>query len=124
MEKNNNIQVNVFGLEEKVVYPLRLSKDPQSAINLMLLQDGQKTHWVWVKNFSRLCADKTKHKATSHFCMRCLSGHNTEDNLQNHLRYCQEHPTCTVHMPKPGTKLKFKNHHKQLKSPYVSKNMV
>ena len=122
MERNNNISINVFGEEDDNVYPLRLSDNPQTAINLMLLNDGQNTHWVWIKNFSRLCSDKTKRtKHARYFCMRCLSGHITQENLDKHLLFCQDHDICRADLPKPGTQLKFKNFHKQLKCPYVSK---
>lgn len=99
----------------KNVYPLRLSDDPQSAINLML--------WVWVKDFGifeRLCANKTKHKARDFYCMRCLSAHNTQDSLDKHLVDCHQFEACGADKLKPGEKLRFENHHNQLKCPYVS----
>ena len=52
---NAGIKVNVFGYDEdeKLVYPLRHSKD-EGAIDLLLLSEGEKRHYCWIKNFNRL----------------------------------------------------------------------
>ena len=51
MEKNNDLQVNVFGVDGKKVYPLRIANEPQDAVNLMLLHNDKEvtTHWVGIK---------------------------------------------------------------------------
>ena len=123
VEKNNqHLSINVFGLEDKQVYPLRLSSSPQDSINLMLLHDDETatSHWVWVRDFGRLCADRTKHRGHLHYCMRCLSSHNTPATLQKHLTYCNDHDAVATIMPKEGEHLEFTNYHKKLKCPYVS----
>ena len=121
MEKNNDLQINVFGMEGKKVYPLRIANEPQDAVNLMLLHNDEEvtTHWVWIKNFSRLCSDKTRHDGRRYFCMRCLSGHGSEDILARHMVYCKDHKIVRAVLPKEGEKLRFSNHHKQLKCPYI-----
>ena len=122
MEKcNPGLTVNVYGYEEKKVHPLRLSKTPQTAINLMLLYDAERdtSHWVWIKHFSRLCANLTKHNGRQHYCFRCLSGHNTLAQLNKHLTYCNDHEAATAILPNEGTILTFNNHHNLLKAPYI-----
>ena len=102
MEKcNPGLAVNVYGYEEKKVHLLRLSKTPQTAINLMLLYDAERdtSHWVWIKNFSRLCAYLTKHNGRQHYCFRCVSGHHTLAQLNKHLTYCNDHKATTAILP-------------------------
>lgn len=53
---NPEISVNVFGLNEKddVVGPYySTSKEKDKHINLLLLEDGVKFHYVWIRNISR-----------------------------------------------------------------------
>ena len=119
VEKLNNLHINVFGCEDKCVHPLRLAEDPQAAINLMFLEEQGQQHWVRVKDFSRLCADQTKHRCQRYFCMRCLSGHNSEANLERHLLYCNDHDVAKIVMPKPGSTLRFINFQKKMKCPSI-----
>ena len=51
--------------------------------------------------------------------MRCLSGHNSEANLERHLLYCNDHDVAKVVMPKPGSMLRFINFQKKMKCPYI-----
>ena len=45
------IKVNVFGYE-KCVYVLRLNKkDPQSAIDLLLISNEENQHYCWITTF-------------------------------------------------------------------------
>ncbi|XP_065196465.1 uncharacterized protein LOC135827957 [Sycon ciliatum] len=118
---NDGLYINVFGYEEKVIYPLRISQHPQSAINVLLIQDERNDvevqHWVWIKSFSRLVATGARR---AHFvCFRCLSTHVTEKALNNHMMYCSEHPEATVKMPKAGDRVMFRNVNKQLQAPFV-----
>ena len=120
---NDGLYINVFGYEEKVIYPLRISQHPQSAINVLLIQDERNDvevqHWVWIKSFSRLVATGARR---AHFvCFRCLSTHVTEKALNNHMMYCSEHPEATVKMPKADDRVMFRNVNKQLQAPFVSR---
>jgi len=74
-EKNNSgIRVNVFGYDKGKIYPLRHSEDG-NAIDLLLIFDGKKQHYCWIKNFDRLMARRTDKSCNSmHHCRRCLNG--------------------------------------------------
>ncbi|XP_065178593.1 uncharacterized protein LOC135809222 [Sycon ciliatum] len=121
---NDGLYINVFGYEEKVIYPLRISQQPQTAINVLFIQDERNNvdvqHWVWKKSFSRLVATGARR---AHFvCFSCLSTHVTEKTLNNHMMYCSEHPEATVEMPKAGDRVMFKNVNKQLQAPFKVSN--
>ena len=90
----------------------------------MLLEQDEKTHWVWVKSFSKLCADLTKRAHHQFHCMRCLTPHNTQENLEKHLTYCNDHEAARAVLPEPGSKLKFTNIHKRMKVPYISVEQI
>ena len=56
------MKVNVFGYENKV-YPLYLSKKSYNQmINLLLITEKDKSHYVFIKDFNRLMFSRAKHK--------------------------------------------------------------
>ena len=73
IEEKNNININVFGYEDKQFYLIYISKqNNEKVLNLLLISDGQKKHYVLIKDFNRMMCNKTKHKERKHFCMHCL----------------------------------------------------
>ena len=92
-EKNNNIRLNVFGYEEENVYPLYLSKQLSGQyIELLLISNGERQHYCWIKNFNRMLAKRTDTNHSSmHYCRRCLIGYRTIDSLNRHDEYCSQH---------------------------------
>ena len=63
------MQINVFSYENKV-YPLYISeKSYNQALNLLLITEKGKSHYIFIKDFNRLLFSKTKHKNKKHFCM-------------------------------------------------------
>jgi len=116
-EKNNSgIFINVFGYENAKIYPLRHSRN-EDAIDLLLLTDGENSHYCVIKNFNRLM-NRGDHHAM-HYCKRCLNGFTYEIGLRNHLEYCSQHELQRIEMPKPGTILKFKNYNRSMRVPFV-----
>ena len=65
----NEINVNVFCCEDKVVYPAHFS-DPsfKDCLDLLLISN----HHVYIKNFNRLMFNKNKCKNKKWFCKSCL----------------------------------------------------
>ena len=54
IEVKNNICIDVFGYEEKLVFPIYISdKKFEDSIDLLLLTDDNKSHYVYIKDFDR-----------------------------------------------------------------------
>ena len=82
------MQVNVFGYENKF-YPLYISKTSyDQMLNLLLITEKDKFHYVFIKDFNRLMFSKTKHKDKKHFGMSCLQNFSTKEILNNHRKCC------------------------------------
>ena len=59
----NNICINVFGYENKLVFPIYVSdQKSEDSMDLLLLIDDDKSHYVYIKDFDRLCFTKQKLK--------------------------------------------------------------
>ena len=85
-EDKFQMQVNVFGYENKV-YPLYISKKSyDQTLNLLLITEKDKFHYVFIEYFNRLMFSRTKHKDKKHHCMSCLQSFTTEEILSNHKK--------------------------------------
>ena len=61
IEIKNNICINVFGYEDWLVFPIYLSNQKfEDSMDLSLLIDDDKSHYVYIKDFDRFMFHKTK----------------------------------------------------------------
>ena len=120
---NPNISISVLGYnKEERVYPLRISKCTKRKhdIVLLLLKDGEKSHYCLVKNISALLSSQINnndHKR--YFCLNCFNSFKDKDKLEEHKDYCYENESVKILMPQQGTFLRFKNFLHSEKAPFV-----
>ena len=122
IEEHNEININVFGYEEKQKYPIYVSKEKyEDCMNLLLITENENKHYVLIKDFNKFMYNQTKHKERKHFCMHCLQCFSSERVLTDHKENCiQVNGTQAIKMPtKDDNILKFNNFHKQLPVPFV-----
>ena len=122
IEKQNDININVFGYENKQPYPIYISKEKyEKHIELLLITEENNNHYVFIKDFNRFMYNQTKHEHKKHFCMHCLQCFSSEEVLNNHKNNCiQINGTQAVKMPdKNNNILKFNNFNKQQPVPFV-----
>ena len=122
IEKQNEININVFGYEDKQPYPIYVSKEKyKDHINMLLITENENKHYVLIKDFNKFMYNQTKNKERKHFCMHCLQCFSSERVLTDHKENCiQVNGTQAIKMPdKNNNILKFNNFHKQLPVPFV-----
>ena len=121
--QNPNISISVVGYnKDERVYPLKVSKYTGSEhdIVLLLIKDGEKSHYCLVKNISALLASQiNNHKGTCNICLNCFNGFKTPDSLNKHKEYCYNNECVKIVMPPPGTFLRFKNFLHSEKAPFT-----
>ena len=118
IEKQNSININVFGYENKQPYPIYVSKENnKDHMELLLVTEKENKHYVLIKDFNRFMYSQTKHEHRKHFCMHCLQCFSSERVLSSHRDICiQVNGTQAIKMPtKDNNILKFNNFHKQQK---------
>ena len=121
VETQNNININVFGYENKQTYSIYVSKEKfENTMNLLLISDDEKNHYVYIKDFNRFMHHKTKSHQRKHFCMHCLQCFSSERVLNKHKEVCIEiNGEQSIKMPEVGSKIEFTNFNKQMKAPFV-----
>ena len=122
IEKQNNININVFGYEDKQPYPVYISKENNAnQMNLLLITENENKHYVLITDFNKFMYNQTKHEHRKHFCMYCLQCFSSEKVLTNHKENCIViNGEQAIKMPtKDDNILKFNNFHKQLPVPFI-----
>ena len=125
-KQNPDISISVLGYsKDEKIYPLRRSKyamknKRKHNIVLLLIKDGDNSHYCYVKNESALLASQVNsHKGKLYFCLNCLNGFDTPEKLDNHNEYCGEEESVKINMPPPETYIKFKNYLYSERAPFV-----
>ena len=99
-ETTNRIGVNVLALNGRILYICRKGADYDRVVNLMIIEDKEKKHYVAIKSLERLLSmDNSKHKETQHFCNNCLQGFKTQESRDNHYEYCRSNESVRIKMP-------------------------
>jgi hypothetical protein len=128
-EKANNISISIFDYtvsknDEVIPGILYNSKRKgKKHINLLLIEEEGRRHYVWIKNFSRFCASSTAH-ITKHYCHHCLHGFYKDETLEKHIKdgCALLNDEARPILPKnDGIEniIKFKNFNHQFKHPFV-----
>ena len=125
-KQNPDISISVLGYsKDEKIYPLRRSKHAMKNkrkynIILLLIKDGDNSHYCLVKNESALLSSQVnKHKGKLYFCLNCLNGFDTPEKLENHKKYCEEEESVKITMPPPNTFINFKNFVHSEKAPFA-----
>ena len=137
---NPRISIYVFGHEGRKIYPLRISgtrcarrlkrgncNATQRTINLLLIHDGENSHYCLIKDMSRLLRSQvTKHEGSVVFSLRCLNHFPDQEKLRTNEVYCSNNEELRIEMPKvlpkarnAVCKIEFKNHNRMIKVPFV-----
>ena len=127
--QNPDISISILGYsKDERTYPLRISKYTKYKkedgrkydIVLLLIKDGENSHYCLVKNLSALLASQVnKHKSSLYFCLNCLNGYDKPEKLEYHKEYCSENESVKINMPPANTYLKFKNFLHSEKAPFA-----
>ena len=112
----------MFVYEKGQPFPINISKEKfEDQMNLLLITEDVKKHYVLIKNFNAFMYNQTNHKNKKHFCMYCLQCFSSERILANHVNNClMINGNQAINMPKQGENiLRFNNFRKQLPVPFV-----
>ena len=118
IEMKNKIYINVFGYENGLVFPIYVSDQKfEDSMDLLLLIDDDKSHYVYIKDFNRFMFHKTKNKNKKWFWKSCLQCFSSKNVLTEHKE------DCLIINGKQSVKLEkgtieFENYFKQIPVPF------
>ena len=113
IETKNNIFINVFCYENNLVFPIYVSNQKfENSMDLLLVIDDAKSHYVYIKDFNRFMFHKMKNKNKKHFCKSCLQCFSSKNELTKHKEICLNiNGTQSIRLEKGM--IEFKNYSKE-----------
>ena len=82
----------MFCYENRLTFPICISDQKfENLMDLLLVIDGDKSHYVYIKDFDRFMFHKTKNKNKKYFCKSCLQCFSSKNVLTEHKRSLFEH---------------------------------
>ena len=79
----------MFCYENGLVFRIYVSNQKfEDSMDLLLLTDDDKSHYVYIKNFDRFMFHKTKNKNKKRFCRSCLQCFSSKNVLAEHKKNC------------------------------------
>ena len=101
-ERNNiNLTVNVYESESTDIVPVYLTNHTKRSahIDLLLLTEGDKSHYVWIKSMSRLISSRSSNHRKSFVCPHCSHPFTREEAFTKHFPDCSRHVRQIVNFP-------------------------
>ena len=123
-ELNNEIALNILYVPHNtrkihVAYKSKHNLTCENQIILLMITDGEKWHYLTVKNLSGLFKEITSNHAEYFYCLNCFCAYSTKNKLEAHKKICENHDYCHVEMPtKDNNTLKYNQGEKSMKLPF------
>jgi len=92
-----------------------------NTIMLLLLEDGENSHYVYIKDISKLLCLSSKSKdPTKQHCLYC-GNHFPIESIDKHTSECYKmcFDNRVVKLPEAGSTMKFKNHKNKIERPFA-----
>ena len=125
IECNNEVALNILYVpyntkQINIAYKSKNNLTQKRQIILLMISDGQKWHYLVVKNLSRLLRGITSNHKEDFYCLNCFHSYRTENKLEAHKKICENHDYCHVEMPtKKNNIIKYNHGEKSMKLPFV-----
>ena len=124
-ELNNEVALNVLYVPHnsrkmQVAYKSKNNLTCNKQVILLMITDGEKWHYLTVKNLPGLLRRITCTHKEDFYCLNCFHSYRTRNNLESHKTICENHDYCNVEMPtKSNNIIKYNQGEKSIKLPFV-----
>ena len=103
-----------------IVYKSKNNLTQERQIILLMISNGQKSHYLVVKNLSGLLRGITSNHKENFYCLNCFHSYTTKNKLEAHQKICENHGYCCIEMPtKNNNIIKYNHGEKSMKSSFV-----
>ena len=124
-ECNNEVALNILYVpyntnKVNIAYKSKINLTQERQIILLMISDGQKWHYLVVKNLSGLLRGITSNHKEDFYCLNCFHSYRTENKLEAHKKMCENYDYCHVGIPtKNNNIIKYNHGEKSMKLPFV-----
>ena len=104
----------------QVAYKSKQNLTCNKQVILLMITDGEKWHYLTVKNLPELLRGITSTHKEDFYCLNCFHPHRARNKLKVHKKICENHDYCNVEMPtKDNNIIKYNQGEKSIKLPFV-----
>ena len=124
-ELNNKVALNILFVPHdtkkiQLAYRSKYNLTYNKQIILLMITDGEKWHYLVVKNLSGLLRGITSNHNADYYCLNCFCSYSTKNKLEKHKNICENHDYCHVEMPtKDNNIIKYNHREKSIKIPFT-----
>ena len=122
---NNEIALNILYAPHNtkkinIAYKSKHNLTREKQVILLMISNGEKWHYLTVKNISGLLRRITSNHKEDFYCLNCFHAYFTKNKLEAHKKICENHDYCHVEMPiKENNTIKYNHEEKSMKLPFV-----
>ena len=84
----------------RFVYKSKYNHKRNNQVILLIINDGEKWHYLTVRSLSALLRRITSNHNGDFYCLNCLHSYRTKNKLKKHEKLCNKHDYCYAEMPK------------------------
>ena len=104
LELNNEIALNILYVPHntrkiQVAYKSKQNLTCDKQLILLMITDGEKWHYLTVKNLPGLLRGITLSHKEDFYCLNCFRSYGMRNKLEAHKKICENHDYCNVEMP-------------------------
>ena len=124
-ELNNRIALNILYVPHNtrkvnVAYRSKNNLTCDKQVVLLIITDGEKWHYLVVKNLPGLLSGITSSHHGDFYCLNCFRSYGTRNKFEAHKKICENHDYCNVEMPtKDSNIIKYNQGEKSIKLSFV-----
>ena len=89
IETKSNFCINVLCHGNRLLFPIYISNQKfENSMDLLLVTDGDISHYVYIKDFGKFMFHKTKNKNKKYFGKSCLQCFSSKNVSTKHKEVC------------------------------------
>ena len=125
IELNNDIALNILYIPHntkkiQLAYRSKNNLTCNKQVTLLMITDGEKWHYLAVKNLPGLLKGITSTHEKDFYCLNCFHSYRTKNKLESHKKICENYDYCHVEMPTKGNNIiKYNHGEKSMKVPFI-----
>ena len=122
-ELNNEIALNILYVPHNtkkinIAYKSKHNLTLEKQIILLMITNGEKWHYLVVKNLSGLLRGITSNHNADFYCLNWFCSYSIKNKLDKHKKICENYDYCDVEMPtKDNSIIKYNHGKKSIKMP-------
>ena len=120
IEKLNHLSIFVYEWNnvEECAIPIKHGAGVGTEIDLLYINNGEKGHYLLIKDFNSFMRYRTKYHNSMFYCKRCLHGFVKSTALMEHSERCKQGENQITVMPEFDI-IEFKAYHKKERKTFV-----